>query len=87
MKHVQQITMFAIRVNQGNENPIRRCAQKLELHGADTIIPHIEAELLCFCMFHQTVHFLQHIWLDEGLEIWYILNHVRDHWHIVEIHV
>src|SRR6202022_4058015 len=35
--------------------PIRRCAQKLELHGWETIIPYIESELLCFCMFLQTV--------------------------------
>ena len=67
--------------------PIRKCAQKLELHGGNTIIHHIEAQLLCFCMSHQTVHSLQHVCLDEGLEIWYFFNHVRDHGHIVQIHV
>ena len=30
--------------------PIRGCAQKLELHGGDIIIPHVEAELLCYGM-------------------------------------
>ena len=41
--------------------PIRRCAQKLELHDRDTIIPHIKSELLCFGMSHQMVYSLQHI--------------------------
>src|SRR6202048_3224275 len=35
--------------------PVRRCAQKLELHGGETIIPYIESELLRFGMSHQTV--------------------------------
>ena len=69
------------------QTPIRRCAQKLELHCGDTVIPHVEAELLCFRMSHQTVHFFQHVWLHESSEIWYFLNHVRDHVHIVQIHV
>ena len=64
--------------------PIRRCAHKLELHGRDTIIPRIKAELLCFRMSHQTFHSFQHVWLNEGLEIWYFLNHVWDDRHIVK---
>jgi hypothetical protein len=67
-------------------NPIRRCAQKLELHDHDTIIFHIDTKMLYFGMSHQTIHSFQHVWLDEGLEIWHFLNHVRDHRHMVQIH-
>ena len=49
--------------------PIRECAQMFELYGGNTIISHIEAELLCFHVSHQMVPSLQHIWLDEGLQI------------------
>ena len=67
---------------------IRECAQKLELRGRDTIISHIEMEFLHFGMSYQIVHSLQHVWLDEGLEIWYFLNHImRDHRNIIQIHV
>ena len=33
--------------------PIRGCAQKFELHDGNTIIPHIEVELLCFRVSYQ----------------------------------
>ena len=53
----------------------------------DTIIPHIEVEVLSFGVTNHVVHPLQHVWLDEGLEIWHSFDHVWNYQHSVQIHV
>lgn len=50
--------------------------KNLNLHDRDTIMSHLESELLCFGMSHQIVHNLQHVQLYESFKIWYFLNHV-----------